>query len=110
MHSENTEKLLNILQKGKENAVKRGDMARLLGTDDRQARQYIEDARREGVVICNDYDGKGYYIPTKIEELVRQFRRSRAMATAINSQLWAIKKAIEHTDQITLYEIMKGEV
>lgn len=108
MYSESTLMLVDVLQAGKANAVKRKDLTDRLGTTDRAARQMIEDARREGVVICNDYDGKGYYIPTELDELVRQFRRSRAMANAINSQMWAIKKAIEHIDQNTIYDLMKG--
>lgn len=108
MYSESTQMVMNVLQAGKSNAVNRKDLTTLLGTTDRAARQMIEDARREGVVICNDYDGKGYYIPTELDELVRQFRRSRAMANAINAQIGAIKRAIEHIDQTTIYDLMKG--
>ena len=107
MYSENTQRLMNILQTGKGNAVKRKNLTALLGANDRTARHMIEDARREGVVICNDYDGAGYYIPTELNELVGQFRRSRAMANAINAQMGAIKRAIESIDQMTLYEVMK---
>lgn len=107
MYSESTLFVIEALGKGKANAVKRKDLPGRFLTNDRDARQMIETARREGVVICNDYDGNGYYIPTELDELVRQFRRSRAMANAINAQIGAIKRAIEHRDQVTFYELMK---
>lgn len=57
----NTEILIAHIPVGKENAVSRQFLSLLLGTSDREMRKAINAARRDGHVICNTQDGRGYF-------------------------------------------------
>ena len=59
---------------------------------DRQMRHYIEIARQEGLVIGNDQDGKGYYIPETLKELEITYRQNQSRALAILKQQKHIRR------------------
>lgn len=67
---------------GKKNAVTRAELASKLGVCDRTMREWVETARSDGLPICNDQDGKGYYQPETPEEIERQYRQSRSRTLA----------------------------
>lgn len=60
--------LLDYLGYGKANAVKRERLAALSGMDDRKMRDVIKLLREDGVLICNDGDGSGYYLADNQEQ------------------------------------------
>ena len=74
-------RVLECIGKGRDNAVKRRDLAMLTGFDDRTCRQAIADLSRRGELIVNEGDGRGYYIAVTDDEVQRQYQRetSRAM-------------------------------
>jgi hypothetical protein len=71
---------------GRENAVTRQVLCALTGLSDRKVRKLIEDARREGCIICNDQDGAGYYQTADLDEIESQYRQQRSRALSILSQ------------------------
>lgn len=74
--------LLHEIKTGRENAVTGRTLARLLDCPERKVRQLIEEARRQGHLIINDQDGKGYYIASSTEDVQRQYNQmtNRAMS------------------------------
>ena len=59
---------------------------------DRQMRHYIEIAKQEGLVIGNDQDGRGYYIPETLKELEITYRQNQSRALAILKQQKHIRR------------------
>lgn len=59
---------------------------------DRQLRKYIELAKQEGLVIGNDQDGRGYYIPETLKELEITYRQNQSRALAILKQQKHIRR------------------
>lgn len=59
---------------------------------DRQMRHYIEIARQEGLVIGNEQDGRGYYIPETLKELEITYRQNQSRALAILKQQKHIRR------------------
>ena len=67
----------DAVPEGKENAISRKELAEKLGVCDRTMREYLENAKLDGLVIANDQDGKGYYQPVTEEEIHRQLIQIR---------------------------------
>lgn len=69
--------ITDFIKPGKWLAVTRAQLCALTGMNDRQVRQEIEDARHLWVIINNDGDGKGYYFPTGIDEVEKQYKQNK---------------------------------
>ena len=80
---------------GRENAIKREELARALQVNDRQARHYIGIARLNGVIIVGDQDGGGGYFQTdKIEDIVRQYKREKRRVLSIAERMQPLRSAL----------------
>lgn len=101
MLSESHERLLNILQYGKSNAITRQELIDLMNISDRKLRSMIHDLRTEGKVICSDAGGKGYWLPTKRSE-VQDFidQMSSYGRQCFNAAKSARKYMKDHEDQL----------
>ena len=71
---------------GRENAVTRTELRRITGKSDRKIREEIEQARREGHIIINNQDGRGYYRTDDPDEIAREYRQLRRRAMSILAQ------------------------
>ena len=60
--------ILDYIPFGKENAIRRGELIRLTGLDDRSMRKLIEKEQLNGNLILNMQDGKGYFQPIMPDE------------------------------------------
>lgn len=85
-----TENILNnavlpYLLYGKQNAKTKTELMALSGVGEREVRLEIEKLRREGLIVCNDQDGKGYYFSKSTDDILRQYRQlnSRAMSLLV---------------------------
>lgn len=78
--------IASVVPEGHENAITRKDLAETLGVTDRTARQWLEIAKADGLVIANDQDGKGYYRPVTPEECRRQWQQNQRRAMSILRQ------------------------
>ena len=62
---------------GRENAITRQERCSLTKLSDRKVREQIEQARREGNIIINNQDGRGYYRTNDPDEIACQYRQQR---------------------------------
>ena len=76
----------DAVPEGHQNAISRRELAERLGVSDRRARQYLELAKLDGLVIANDQDGCGYYQPVTDEEIERQWKQNQSRAMSILRQ------------------------
>lgn len=67
--------LLELIKEGKENAVTLFQLVWRTGEKERAIRAEIAGLREQGHLICNDQDGKGYYIATTVDEVRRQYQQ-----------------------------------
>lgn len=87
--------ITDIIPFGRENAITRKDLCRLVGTKDRAVRNAIEEARREGAIIINAQDGKGYYQTDDLEEIRQQYHRNNNRAMSILVQQKHLRRRLK---------------
>lgn len=75
--------IINYIPFGKENAIRRADLVIKTGMSDRKVREEIEKARRDGHIIINRQDGRGYYRTNDISEIKSQYWQDTARALSI---------------------------
>ena len=95
MYSPMTKLVIAFVPFGRENAIKREELARKMCLSDRQMRQALAEARNEGVLICNRSDGCGYYQSAEIDELTRQYRQETNRALSILSRRKTIRRILK---------------
>ena len=76
-----TERIACLIPSGRRNAISREDLAAALHTTDRKMRKAVAEAKKQGLMICND--GDGYYQSDELSDLWRQYRRETARAMSI---------------------------
>lgn len=76
-----TERIAALIPHGRRNAISRAELAAAMQTSDRMMRKAVSEAKRQGVMICND--GEGYYQTEELGDLYRQYRRDTARAMSI---------------------------
>ena len=74
-----------VIPVGRAHAISRTKLAEKLKLPDRYMRRMIAAAQRDGMIICNDQDGRGYYQPQSVADIERAYKqeRSRALATLV---------------------------
>lgn len=87
--------ILDYIGIGKNNAVTRKQLETLTGQSDRVNRRQIEDLRAQGEIICNDQDGKGYYLPETLDEVHRAYKQGRNRALSILKQQKTMRKILK---------------
>ena len=95
--------IINYIPYGKKSGgVSRAELCRLTGNTDRANREAMEELRQEGYVICNDQDGKGYYIPSMedIAAIKRQYARNQHRAMSILVQQKHLRKLLKDAGEI----------
>jgi len=83
---------------GKQNAVTRAELVAAMGVCDRAVRNLIEDARREGTIIINTGDGKGYYLSDDVEDLKRQYKLNQSRAMSVLVQQKFLRRRIKELE------------
>lgn len=76
-----TERIAALIPYGRRNAISRAELAAAMQTSDRMMRKAGSEAKRQGVMICND--GEGYYQTEELGDLYRQYKRDTARAMSI---------------------------
>lgn len=79
---------------GRENAIRRDELAARMGMTDRNMRRTISRAKRKGLVIINDQGGDGYYRSEDLKDLRRQLRQTHSRALSILAQEKSLKERI----------------
>ena len=91
----NTALVAGALGYGKKNAVTRHELAEKLGTSDRKMRKMLEEARQDGLTVCCDQDGCGYYLADTQDELRRQYIQNNNRAMSILRQQKYIRERLK---------------
>ena len=76
-----TDRIAGLIPNGRRNAISREDLAAALHTTDRKMRKAVAEAKKQGLMICND--GDGYYQSDDLSDLWRQYRRETSRAMSI---------------------------
>ena len=76
-----TERIAALIPHGRRNAITREALAAAMHTTDRKMRKAVSEAKRQGLMICND--GDGYYQSDELSDLWRQYRRETARAMSV---------------------------
>lgn len=85
----------SILPVGKKNAIKRSDLAYVLGLSDRAARKLVERLNDKQHTVCNLMDGEGYYIPADEIEHLEYERIINSYKCSLQRKEYSIKRARE---------------
>lgn len=91
-------KICDFIPTGRENAIRRADLARLVNLPDRQVRQLIEEARKDGALIINEQDGSGYYQADDLGAMKRQYRANYSRAMSILRQNTRLRRRIKELE------------
>ena len=89
--------IIDYIPHGRDNAITNRELQERLQITDRQVREYVEQARREGVIIINLQDGRGYFQTDDIEYIERQYNQNRSRAMSILVQQKPLRRKLrEH--------------
>lgn len=83
----------SLIPHGRKNAISREDLAAALHTTDRKMRRAVAEAKKQGLMICND--GDGYYQSDELSDLYRQYKRETARAMSILKARKPIRDALK---------------
>ena len=86
---------MSLLHKGEQNAVSRKTLVSEMDMSDRMVRSIIEKARDEGCLILNKQDGRGYYLPESIDDIVFQYRQDTNRALSILKRRKHMRKILK---------------
>lgn len=65
---------------------------------ERRVREFVEQLRNEGYLICNEQNGKGYYLAETDEEVERQYRQDCARAMSILRRIKPFRRYLRELD------------
>lgn len=93
--SPSTAKLAEFIPVGRDKTVSRSDLAKRMNMSDRHMRAAVSLARREGLVIINDQNGRGYYRSEDIRDMQRQLNQTHNRALSLLAQEKYLKARIK---------------
>ena len=88
------------LDRGHENAKPLKNLAEELYINERTLRELLEQARADGYLICNDMDGKGYYLADTLDDVDRQYRRDYNRAMALLVRLKPMRRMLREAGRL----------
>ena len=103
MRSNYYDRLLNLLKTGERNAQSGKALAEKLGTSPRQIRSVVNEARRNGVLVCST--DSGYFMAGCRDELRRSYLRMKAQAQSTNEAIKAMKRALREYEGQESFDI-----
>ena len=93
--------ILDYIHEGKEDAITREELRFLTELSDRTIRELIEQARRNGAIILNLQDGRGYYrpAPDELDDVLRQYKQNDRRAMSILVQQKHLRMALKQAGE-----------
>ena len=76
------------------------ELAAALRMNERTLRELMEQARAEGYLICNEMDGRGYYLADTIEDVERQYGRDYGRAMALLARLKPMRRMLREAGRL----------
>ena len=89
--------ITDYIPHGKDNAIIRAELCSITNLHDRLIRELIETARRNGTIILNDQDGKGYYISDNLSDIKRQYLQNEHRAMSILVQQKFLRRKLKES-------------
>ena len=89
--------IIDYIPHGKDNAITRAELCSITNLQDRPVRELIETARRNGTIILNDQDGKGYYISDNLSDIKRQYHQNNSRAMSILVQQKFLRRKLKES-------------
>lgn len=86
---------VRILGKGKDKSLTGLEIMQITGLNSRELRQLVGEAQKEGFPVVNMQDGKGYYICTDPQELMRYCKQERNRALSNLKRVSYLNKYLE---------------
>lgn len=91
---------VKLLRKGHGNARPIKELAEGLFLNERTVRELLEDARAHGFLVCNEQDGRGYYLAETMDEVERQYRRDYRRAMSLLVRLKPMRKILRQAGRL----------
>ncbi len=90
-------KISDYIPVGRANAISNSDLAIVSGTDEREARRLVHQARANGEPICSTCEERtgGYYLPCNVSEACTYLRQQNARIKSAQAALRGVKKYIK---------------
>ena len=79
--------VLELIGTGKDHATPILRLVWNSGLNERAVRKAIQELRQDGHLICNEQNGKGYYIATELEEIRKQYTQDRNRFLAVAKRI-----------------------
>ena len=94
--------ILDFIPIGKDHPVKREALMSVMRLPDREIRAMIEQERRNGHIIINLQDGRGYYRPAEsdFESIMYQYRQNKSRAMSVLVQQKYLRRALKAAGQL----------
>ena len=87
---------MSVMPHGAGKARHMRDLSKYFGVDGRTLRQMIENARRDGCIICSSDDG--YFIPDTDAEMAAYYRRTMCRVNTTLATLQPIKDILDESE------------
>ena len=93
--------ILSLIPQGKVNAISRTELRYRAQLNDRVMRELIEQERRNGAIILNLQDGRGYYrpAPDELDDVLRQYKQNDRRAMSILVQQKHLRRALKQAGE-----------
>jgi len=93
--------ILSLIPQGKKNAISRTELRYRAQLNDRAMRELIEQERRNGAIILNLQDGRGYYrpAPDELDDVLRQYKQNDRRAMSILVQQKHLRRALKQAGE-----------
>ena len=93
--------ILDYIHEGKEDAITREELRFLTELSDRTIRELIEQERRNGAIILNLQDGRGYYrpAPDEMDDVRRQYKQNDRRAKSILVQQKYLRRTLKQAGE-----------
>lgn len=88
--------IVELIPRGKENAITRERLCEITGVSDRTVRGYIHDAREKGEMIISSTGSKGYYLPTKRDEVSRFIGQQKSYIKNLQRSVSKAERALKN--------------
>lgn len=101
------EQVYNALQKGRQNAIDKYELANKLGITERNVRGHVESLREAGYPIISSSHFKGMYIATDDEEGIADIQQLRAETI---SRIRKLKNTVSMCDDFLEMQVIKNQM
>ena len=93
--------ILKLIPQGKANAISRTELRYRAQLNDRAMRELIEQERRNGAIILNLQDGRGYYrpAPDEMDDVAQQYRQIKGRIESFSIQQKHLRRALKQAGE-----------